>query len=220
MSEQAILERGYRRLLAGYPKAYRRENGPEILAVLMAAAGPGQRRPGLAEAADLIRGGLRMRLCPRVPSHARTVLAAVRLMYLGALTEVAALITIIATTPAVRAATMRLAPAQWPAAHAILLRDEIISPAVVLVWLWLAWANGRGRDWGRFLFITFTCLTSAGILLALASDGQAVAPADLLAAGGLWLLQVATLVLLFRPASGRYFQPGPAAPAGPSPLAG
>jgi hypothetical protein len=218
MSEQATLERGYQRLLAGYPKAYRRQNGPEILAVLMAAARPGQRRPGVAEAADLIRGGLWMRLRPRVPSHARTVLAAVRLMYLGALTEVAALVTIIASTPSVRAATMHLAPGQWPLVHGFLLRDQFAAPAIVLVWLWLAWANGRGRDWARFLFIAFFCLTTTGVVAALATDGQAVAPADLLAGGTLWLIQLAALVLLFRPASGRYFQPEPA--AGPSPLAG
>lgn len=210
MSEQATLERGYQRLLAGYPKTYRRASGPEILAVLMAAARPGQRRPGLAEAADLIRGGLRMRFSPRVPSRARTVLAAVRLMYLGALVEVAAAVTIIATTPAVRAATMHVAPAQWPAVHAILLRDQIAAPAIILVWLWLAWANGRGRDWARFLFITFFCLTTVGVLAALATNGEAIAPADLLAGGALWMIQLTALVLLFRPASGRYFQPEPA----------
>ena len=38
MSAQANLERGYRRLLAWYPRAFRRENGQEILAVLLACA--------------------------------------------------------------------------------------------------------------------------------------------------------------------------------------
>ena len=51
MTDQANLERGYRRLLAWYPRAFRREHGPEILAVLMACAADGQRRPGLAESA-------------------------------------------------------------------------------------------------------------------------------------------------------------------------
>jgi hypothetical protein len=48
MIDQAHLERAYRRLLAWYPRAFRRENGQEILAVLMACATDGQRRPGLA----------------------------------------------------------------------------------------------------------------------------------------------------------------------------
>jgi hypothetical protein len=81
MTDQEHLERAYRRLLAWYPREFRRENGQEVLAVLMAAARPGQRQPGLAESADLIGNGLGMRLRPGVPRSARTVRAAVRLMY-------------------------------------------------------------------------------------------------------------------------------------------
>ena len=64
MTESAALERGYRRLLAWYPKPFRAERGEEILAVLMAGAEQGQRRPHLAEAVDLIRSAMRMRLRP------------------------------------------------------------------------------------------------------------------------------------------------------------
>jgi len=56
------LERGYRRLLAAYPPSFRREQEEEMLAVLMAGTQPGQRRPGPAEAVDVIVSGLRMRL--------------------------------------------------------------------------------------------------------------------------------------------------------------
>jgi hypothetical protein len=42
MTDQADLERGYRRLLAWYPPEFRHENGQEILAVLMAGARDGQ----------------------------------------------------------------------------------------------------------------------------------------------------------------------------------
>lgn len=62
MSEASALERGYRRLLAWYPRSFRREQEDEILAVLMAGARPGQRRPGLLETADLITGALMVRL--------------------------------------------------------------------------------------------------------------------------------------------------------------
>jgi len=60
MTGPSPLERGYRRVLACYPKAFRRESGEEILAVLLATARAGQRRVGLAESADLIRGAVRM----------------------------------------------------------------------------------------------------------------------------------------------------------------
>ena len=62
MSDGADLERRYRQLLAGYPRAFRREHEQEILAVLMAGAGEGQRRPGLGEAANLVKYALWMRL--------------------------------------------------------------------------------------------------------------------------------------------------------------
>jgi hypothetical protein len=62
MSDSAELERGYRRLLAWYPAAFRREHEQEIVAVLMAGAEQGQRRPRFDEATNLIKHALRMRL--------------------------------------------------------------------------------------------------------------------------------------------------------------
>jgi hypothetical protein len=62
MSESAGLERRYRRLLAWYPPGFRREQEEEMLAVLMAGARQGQRRPGLMESADLIRSAIWTRL--------------------------------------------------------------------------------------------------------------------------------------------------------------
>ncbi len=84
MSNSAELERGYRRVLACYPKAFRQENEDEILGVLMDTANEGQQRVGLAEAAALIGGALRMRLRPGPSRPPRTVCAAVRLMCIGA----------------------------------------------------------------------------------------------------------------------------------------
>jgi hypothetical protein len=65
MSDDPDLERRYRRLLAGYPAAFRREYEQEILSVLMAGAEQGQRWPRLAEAADLLRSATFTRLRTR-----------------------------------------------------------------------------------------------------------------------------------------------------------
>lgn len=54
MSDAAELERRYRRLLALYPAAFRREHEQEMLSVLLARASEGQRRPRLRESADLV----------------------------------------------------------------------------------------------------------------------------------------------------------------------
>lgn len=54
-------------MLAWYPQPFRREQAEEVLAVLMAGARQGQRRPRLMESADLIRSALGMRLRPVGP---------------------------------------------------------------------------------------------------------------------------------------------------------
>jgi hypothetical protein len=61
MSDPAELERRYRRLLRCFPGRYRREHEQEILSVLMAGAREGQRRPGLADSADLVTSAALMR---------------------------------------------------------------------------------------------------------------------------------------------------------------
>ena len=172
MSDRASLERGYRRLLVSYPRAFRRENGQEILAVLMACAEEGQRRPGLAESADLIRSGLWMRLRPSVPRSARTVRAAVRLMCVGAAVSTVSLIIVLAVIVDIRVRHAvlgrRLISAQVSQVNGSVIAQVIVSCLVpVAVWLWMARANGRGRNWARILFTVLfglTTLTLAGVV--------------------------------------------------------
>jgi hypothetical protein len=56
------LARTYRRWLVAYPRAYRRERGPEILATLLDAADSGRSRPAAREVAFLLRHGLGRRV--------------------------------------------------------------------------------------------------------------------------------------------------------------
>jgi hypothetical protein len=80
MRSSRQLERRYRRVLRFYPKAFRREHEQEILAVLMAGAAEGQRRPRLAESANLLGHAIFMRMRHmRLPGswerrHARVML--------------------------------------------------------------------------------------------------------------------------------------------------
>lgn len=62
MNDPLALERRYRRLLAWFPAEHRREYGEEMIGVLLASAPEGRRRPRLADAVDLMTGGLRARL--------------------------------------------------------------------------------------------------------------------------------------------------------------
>jgi hypothetical protein len=66
MNDDRGLERRYRRLLACYPAAFRREHEHEMLSVLMAGAEQGQRWPRVAQVADLLRAATSMRLRSRL----------------------------------------------------------------------------------------------------------------------------------------------------------
>jgi hypothetical protein len=214
MSDTAGLERGYGRLLACYPRAFRRENGDEILAVLMASARPGQRRPGLAESADLIRSALWMRLRPGTSRPPRTVLTAVRLMCVGAALELATLITVVVTTGSVHSAITSRYPgftgADW---HAIMVAhiipDEVGAPVAVGLWLWMAWANGRGHGWARVVFSVFFGLSTFSLLAALAQDAAVYAQADLVAGVVVWLVEFAVMVLIFNVRSAPFYRHEP-----------
>jgi|HubBroStandDraft_1064217.scaffolds.fasta_scaffold127184_2 hypothetical protein len=213
MSEQAVqaagqarLERAYRRILACYPRSFRRDNEEEILAVLLDTAAEGQVRVGLAEAADLIRGALRMRLWPAA-ARPRAVRAAVTLMLAGAAAEVTVVLTMIVTAGRFKAAVAARDPA---AVHAVAVHlgiDLAAAPIVIGLWLWLAWANGRGQDWARMISGASFGVITLSMLAALANNSAAVAPADLIAAATEWFLGLSSLALIFTPAACRYYRP-------------
>jgi hypothetical protein len=214
MIDSADLERGYRRLLAWYPRTFRREHEDEILGVLMANAGEGQRRPGLAESSNLIRNAIWMRLRPGAPRSARTVFYAVRLMYVGAALEVLTLITVLGTLGSLKSAIVQRDPnfsaAQW---HAVLVAHivpiAVGAPIAAGMWLWMAWANGRGHGWARVIFAGFFALTTLSLLSGIAQSAAIDAPADLIAGGVLWLVALAAVLLIFNTGSGMYYKHEP-----------
>ncbi|MGC2191776.1 MAG: hypothetical protein WA751_05530 [Candidatus Dormiibacterota bacterium] len=210
MTNSSALERRYLRILAWYPRAFRREHEQEILAVLMASALKCQRRPGLGESADLIKSALWMRLRPGAPRSVRTVFAAVRLMYVGAAIELIALITILATADSVKSTIAEryphLAAMLW---HAVwvthIVPDVVAAPIAIGLWLWMAWANGRGHNWARLAFALFFASTTLSLLVALIQDAAVYAPADLVAGIGVWLVGLAAVLLIFNGASRGYY---------------
>jgi hypothetical protein len=206
MTDQADLERGYRRLLRWYPRTFRREKGQEILAVLMAGAPEGQRRPGLAESADLIRGGLWMRLHPSLPRSVPTVRAAVQLIYAGAAASVVQLILALAFAGHLNAYHLtvvghRLTAAQLSHWRPLIITVIIVSGlAVIAVWLWMARAVGQGRNWARL---------ASTMLFGLATldwAGEKGGVAQLVLFLLTWLVGAAAVWQLWRPASTAFFK--------------
>jgi hypothetical protein len=208
MTDRANLERGYRRLLAWYPRAFRREHEQEILAVLMACAPDDQRRPGVAASADLIWSGLWMRLRPNLPRSARTVRAAVGLMYAGAAVTATSLVIAIVSLAHVGrgAATLRVAGRSQPLAVAVAV-GIAGGLAMIALWLWMARANGRGHNWAR---VVSTALVTLATLHLFGNKGVAQVAFAVLT----WLVGLAAVWLLWRPASSAFFRPQGSAQVG------
>ena len=215
ISESASLERGYRRLLAWYPTWFRQENGEEVLAVLMACAQDDQTRPSREATIDLLKGAARMRLRPR-PGQPRAVFAAVRLLCFGALAELGALVTVIATSASVEATVTRSAPASAQSAGLHILADEVLAPVAIAVWLWLARGISRRSDSARAGVAAFFGLITLSMLAVLAAGAPMYATADFAAGAAVWFISLVSMVLIVTPASNRYFRPETAALASPA----
>ena len=156
-----------------------------------------------------MRGAVRMRLWPATP-RPRSVRVAVKLMLAGAAAELAAMIIIIATLGSVRATVAARDAAALQAVHLHQVTDIGVAPVAIGLWLWLAWANGRGQDWARLLSAACFALISLSLITALAQDAAAFAPATMIAGAVVWTLGLSSVALIFTPAAGRYYRPQPA----------
>ena len=120
--------------------------------------------------------------------------------------ELAALITIIVSADSVRSTVMRTHPAAVPGVMTHVAIDMFAVPLVIGVWLFLAWATSRGRDAARFAFTSFFLLLTMNVIIAQAQGAAAYAPADLIAGAAAWFVALMAVVLIFVPASNRYFR--------------
>ena len=148
---------------------------------------------------------------PRAP---RPVRDAVRLMCAGAALNLAVFVTILMTLGSVRAAAVQdvdFTGGRW---HIFMLTQVVpvlaSAPIGAGVWLWLAWANGRGYHWARIAFAAVFGLLSIGPLFVLAEgagpDAMTVLMPDLTAAAALWLVALAAVVLIFSETASPYYQ--------------
>jgi hypothetical protein len=201
------LEQRYRRLLAAYPREFRRQHGEEILSVLMACAREGQRRPGFAASADLIRSGLWLRLRPNPPRSAGTVRAAVWLMYTGALVTIVSLVgAAVSLAFTGRTGTaLRVAGRTQPFWVAITV-GIVIALAMTALWLWMARTNSEGKNWARVLSTVLVGLDT----LHLFGNSLVVEAFAVLT----WLIGLAAVWLLWRPASTAFFKHRDLTPGG------
>jgi len=139
----------------------------------------------------------------------QSVAKAVKLMYAGAAVSTVALVVTLIAIGGVKDAIRKHYPHYTPS-HVNQLYTQYIEYVVftsafaILLWLVMAWANGKGMSWARIastvLFVLFTLELFAS--LRLAGIGIGIIFAILT-----WLVGVGAVVLLWRPDSNAYFKP-------------
>ena len=146
------------------------------------------------------------------------VRGAVGLMCAGAVLTLADVGIVLVTLGGVRwAAAHDVGAGQWP--FAMLTRVDfwlVSAPVGAGVWLWLAWANGRGYQWARAGFVAFFVLLTIVLFVGLSRDALPYTWRDVLATAVLWLAGLATMGLIFSQTASRYYQRRAATPAGGS----
>jgi len=134
------------------------------------------------------------------------VLTAVKLMYAGAAVSTVPLIIALAFVGDSKAYHLRYLGHSLTAAQVSQWRPLIITVVIAFglvvpaLWLWIARANGQGRNWARNLSTLLLVLAT----LQLAGNNGVVL---VFCAALTWLIGLAAVWLLWRPASSAFFKP-------------
>ena len=139
------------------------------------------------------------------PNSVRT---AVKLMYGGATLSAIAIILELVSIGNLKSAIKKADPSFTPAQ---IHNAEIFGVALVVVvgligiglWLWMAWANGRGKNWARIVASVLFGLNTLDLLLSFTRPHASL---SLLFELLVWLVGLGAIVLLWRKESSAYFQ--------------
>ncbi len=146
---------------------------------------------------------------PERPAPPPSVLNAVKLMYVGAAVStvslVISLVGISGTKAAIRKARPSYTVAQVNQLNTFIITLAVVSGVIgVALWLWMARANGQGRNWARILSTVLFALATLDMF------GVFSQPKTLL---GLvfpvltWLVGAGAVFYLWRPESTAFFKP-------------
>ena len=147
----------------------------------------------------------------RIPPP-RPVQNAVKLMYAGAAIELIALVVALITQNSIKSALRTIHPhytaAQLHSAVTMQITSLVIGAAVATaLWLWMAWANGRGYNWARILSAVFFGISSLDLVITFAAVR---APGGIIVSFAIWLVGLGAIVLLFSRESSAFFRQLPA----------
>jgi hypothetical protein len=137
------------------------------------------------------------------------VLNAVKLMYVGAAVSTVSLIVsfidIGGTKAAIRRARPNLTATQVNQLNTFIITLAIVSGLIgIALWLWMARANGQGKNWARIVSTVLFGLATLD-LIGVFSEPKTVI--GLVFPVLTWLVGLAAIWLLWRPDSTAFFKP-------------
>ena len=143
------------------------------------------------------------------PPAPQTVLNAVKLMYAGAAISLVSLILSLTTTGSLKSAIRTHYP-HYDTSQVNHLYNQIIVTAIIsavigiLLWLVMAWANGKGMSWARIVSCVLFGFNTIGLIAFLRQPETVISVIfEIL----LWLVGLGAILLLWRPDSSAYFKP-------------
>jgi uncharacterized membrane protein (DUF2068 family) len=146
---------------------------------------------------------------PQAPLRPASVTNAMRLMYVGAGLSLVGLVASAANSSAFKTA-IRKADPRFTTAQVNSAANVAVAVAVLFgllgvgLWLWMAWANGRGRNWARVVSTVFFGIDTLGLASDLAQHVPAV---SMVLALLVWVVGLAAVILLWRRDSNVFFTP-------------
>jgi hypothetical protein len=138
----------------------------------------------------------------------RSVRIAVRLMYVGAALDAVGVILGLATIGTLKSAIAKRFPSYTPTQiHGAEVIGIVSTVAIGLIaiglWVWMAWANGRGKSWARVVAAVLFGINTVNLLLSLARVhvGGAAILGILV-----WLVGLGAIFLIFSKESAPFYQ--------------
>jgi len=138
----------------------------------------------------------------------RPVVNAVRLMYAGAALSALVVIVSVATAGSLRSAILAKHPdyssAQIHQAEVGSIATLVLFGLIAIgLWLWMAWANRRGRGWARIVCVVLFVFNTLNLL---GSFLQVHAVGTVITAAVVWLVGLGAIVFLYSQESTAYFR--------------
>jgi len=130
-------------------------------------------------------------------------------MYAGAALEVVTLAVALVTRGGLESAILAAHPRYTSAQvhKAENFRAGILAVGALIAvgaWLWMAWANGRGRSWARGVSAVLFVIGTLG--LPIISFRTARTTGTLIVGVVIWLVGLAVIVLIFNKSSGPFYR--------------